>query len=64
MAKLKTNSAASKRFWVSGSGKIRRKKAGKRHLLTHKDKNRKRNLVQSANVHQTDVPRVKLLLCI
>jgi len=35
MPKNKTHSGASKRFKVTGSGKVLRERAGKRHLLEH-----------------------------
>jgi large subunit ribosomal protein L35 len=46
MPKIKTKSGAKKRFFVTGTGKIKMKKAGMRHLLGHKSKNRKRRLQQ------------------
>jgi large subunit ribosomal protein L35 len=46
--KLKTHSGVKKRFQRTGSGKIARRKAGRRHLLTSKASNRKRRL--SGNV--------------
>jgi large subunit ribosomal protein L35 len=48
MPKLKTHSGVKKRFQRTGSGKVARKKAGRRHLLTSKASNRKRRL--SGNV--------------
>jgi large subunit ribosomal protein L35 len=42
--KFKTHKGASKRFAKTGSGKIVRRKAGKRHLLSHKGRDRKRRL--------------------
>jgi large subunit ribosomal protein L35 len=42
--KMKTHKGASKRFSQTGSGKIIRRKAGKRHLLTHKKHDHKRRL--------------------
>jgi large subunit ribosomal protein L35 len=42
--KLKTHSGAKKRFKRSGTGKLVRKKAGRRHLLTGKGRDRKRRL--------------------
>ena len=41
MPKMKTNSSAKKRFRVTGTGKIKRKHAYKRHILTKKSKKRK-----------------------
>lgn len=62
MPKMKTNRAAAKRFRVTGSGKIRRRKQGKGHLLTSKSRKRKRNLRQSALVSPQDAKRVKRVL--
>ena len=42
--KAKTRKAVAKRFKVTGSGKVLRRKQGKRHLLQKKSRNRKRNL--------------------
>lgn len=44
MPKMKTHKGAKKRFSVTGSGKVRRNKAGKSHILTKKSAKRKRNL--------------------
>ncbi|MBQ6078952.1 MAG: 50S ribosomal protein L35, partial [Muribaculaceae bacterium] len=44
MPKVKTNSAAKKRFTFTGTGKIKRRHAYKSHILTKKSKKRKRNL--------------------
>ena len=62
MPKQKTNSGAKKRFKVTGSGKIKRGKAYKRHLLGHKAKGRKEELAKSTIVHKSDEHRVKLML--
>lgn len=62
MPKQKTNSGAKKRFKVTGSGKIKRAKAFKRHLLGRKSKKRKEELAKSTIVHKSDMPRVKLML--
>jgi large subunit ribosomal protein L35 len=42
--KMKTHKGASKRFAKTGTGKIVRRKAGKRHLLSHKGRDHKRRL--------------------
>jgi large subunit ribosomal protein L35 len=42
--KVKSHSGASKRFRKTGTGKFLRKKAGKRHILTSKNRERKRRL--------------------
>ncbi len=44
MPKIKTKSGAKKRFFVTGTGKVKMKSAGRRHLLEHKSKSRKRRL--------------------
>ncbi len=64
MPKMKTNSSAKKRFKVTGSGKIKRKHAYKRHILTKKEKDRKRGLAKSALVSKEDTPNVKFMLTI
>ena len=64
MPKMKTNSSAKKRVSVTCSGKIKRKKAFKNHLLTKKDTKRKRGLTQSGLVHETDMSNMKFMLTI
>jgi large subunit ribosomal protein L35 len=64
MPKMKTNSSAKKRFSFTGSGKIKRKHAFKRHILTKKSIKAKRALTNSALVHETDEGRVKKMLCV
>lgn len=44
MPKLKTHRSGAKRYKVTANGKILRRKAGKGHLLQHKDGSRKRKL--------------------
>ena len=63
MPKMKTNRAAAKRFTVTGTGRIRRRKANHRHILTKKSSNRKRRLRQAALIRPCDEPIVKPLLC-
>ena len=62
MPKIKTNSGAKKRFALTGSGKIKRKHAFKRHILTKKTKKQKRNLTHDALVSKVDEHSVKQLL--
>lgn len=62
MPKMKTNSGATKRFKKTASGKILRKQAFKNHILTKKSKKRKRALTKFALVHETDEPRVRLMI--
>lgn len=62
MPKIKTNRGARKRFRVTGSGKIKRKKAYASHILTKKSSKRKRKLRQSTTVSGVDARRVKRML--
>ena len=51
---MKIHKGASKRFRVRGSGSIKRKKAGLRHLLSHKSSKRKRHLGQMTVLHSAN----------
>ncbi|NNH75738.1 50S ribosomal protein L35 [Nocardia uniformis] len=62
MPKMKSHSGASKRFKVTGSGKLVRQQANRRHLLEHKSSRRTRRLDGTEVVAKADVPRVKKLL--
>ena len=62
MPKMKSNRAAAKRFRFTGSGKIKRAKAFKSHILTKKSPKRKRNLRGTSTVHASDERRLKRLL--
>jgi large subunit ribosomal protein L35 len=62
MPKMKSHSGTAKRFKVSGSGKILRQKAGRRHLLEHKSSKVTRRLDGVAVVSKADTPRIKRLL--
>lgn len=64
MPKKKTNSSAKKRFQLTGTGKIKRKSAFKRHILTKKSTKRKRALGHSALVSDGDTKNVKFMLAI
>ena len=64
MPKMKTNSSAKKRFKLTGTGKIKRKHAYKSHILTKKEKDRKRGLGKMAIVSKEDLGNVKMLLCL
>ncbi len=55
---IKTNKAASKRFKVTASGKVKRARAGRRHLLTGKNAKRRRSLGKGVMVDSTDVYRI------
>lgn len=58
MPKMKTHRASAKRFKVTGTGKIKRWKAGHRHILTSKDRKRKNRLQESDTVHEADARKV------
>ena len=60
--KVKSHSGASKRFHKTGTGKFIRKKAGKRHILTSKKRDRKRRLSGSVVVDQTKAAALGRLL--
>ena len=62
MPKMKTNRAAAKRFKVTGTGKLKRSKAYKRHILTKKTRKNKRNLRKAALVDATNVKNMKKIL--
>ena len=62
MPKLKTHRGAAKRFSFTKSGKIKRSKAYKSHILTKKSTKRKRNLRKAGTVKKSDEYRVKRLL--
>ena len=62
MPKMKTSRAAAKRFTKTGTGKLRRNKAFKSHILTKKSTKRKRNLRQSTITDATNAPNMKKIL--
>ena len=57
--KAKTRKAVAKRFKVTGTGKVLRRKQGKRHLLQKKNRKRKRNLGKVTLVSKADLRNVK-----
>lgn len=62
MPKLKTRKAARKRFRLTKTGKIKRAKGYKGHILTKKSRKRKRKLKQSGLVSSTQLKVMKKLL--
>lgn len=62
MPKMKTNKAASKRFTVTGSGRIKHKKKGLRHNLGHRSSKSKRKLGQAGYLGDTDHHLIARLL--
>ena len=62
MPKMKTHRGAAKRLKRTGSGKLKRAKAYKRHILTKKSPKTKMNLRQSTLVSDGDAKRIAQLL--
>ncbi|MGI6722660.1 MAG: 50S ribosomal protein L35 [Anaerovoracaceae bacterium] len=57
--KMKSHRGAMKRFKTTGSGKIKRNKAYKGHILTKKTQKRKRGLRQPTTLTSADLKRIK-----
>ncbi len=62
MPTLKTHRGAAKRFKVTGSGKIKRRRAKLRHILTSKSQKVKRNLRKRTLVAESDLALVRAML--
>lgn len=62
MPKMKTSKAAAKRFKKTGTGRIRRQQAMRQHLFEKKPSTRTRRLDADADVHPTDLKKIKRLL--
>lgn len=62
MPKQKTHSGASKRFHLTGSGKIKRAKMNRRHILTKKSSKRLRGLRKTAYVSVTQEKTIKNMI--
>ncbi len=62
MAKMKTHRGAAKRFKLTKTGKIKRAKAYKSHILTKKTQKRKRNLRKAGILSSADQKRIKTIL--
>lgn len=62
MPKMKTNRAAAKRFKVTGSGRVRRSKAGANHMMQEKSRKRLRRLRKNDMVDSTLTRRIKRLI--
>jgi large subunit ribosomal protein L35 len=59
---MKTHKGAAKRFKKTGTGKIKRSKAFKRHILTSKPTKRKRHLDSETLVSDADARKVKRMI--
>jgi large subunit ribosomal protein L35 len=62
MPKMKTHSGASKRFRLTGSGKVMRRRANRNHLLEHKPSRHTRRLAGDVVLSSADAKRAKKLL--
>lgn len=62
MPKMKTKKAAAKRFKKTGTGKLKRMKAYKSHILTKKTTKRKRNLRKATMTDASNVKNMKKIL--
>ncbi len=62
MPKMKSNSGAKKRLKQTGSGKLKREKAFRSHILNKKSPKRKRNLRKATLVSPADEKRIKRLI--
>ncbi|HEX4999475.1 MAG TPA: 50S ribosomal protein L35 [Terriglobia bacterium] len=60
--KLKTHKGAAKRFKLTASGKVKRRHAFARHILTKKAAGRKRRLGKGTIVTDADAPKVRQML--
>jgi large subunit ribosomal protein L35 len=62
MPKMKSHRGAMKRFRLTASGKVKRNKAYKSHILTKKSAKRKRGLRQATYLTSADIKRIKSVL--
>jgi large subunit ribosomal protein L35 len=62
MPKMKTHSGTAKRFKITGSGKIMRRRANRNHLLEHKSSRVTRRLAGEQALASNDVREIKRLL--
>ena len=62
MPKMKTHSGTKKRFRLTGSGKIMRRRANRQHLFEHKSSRVTRRLANEVTLAPSDVKEIKRLL--
>ena len=62
MPKMKTSKTAAKRFKTTGTGRLRREQSMRQHLFEKKSSTRTRRLAADADVHPTDLKKIKRLL--
>lgn len=62
MPKIKTHSSSKKRFKLTGTGKVKRAKAYKSHILTKKTSKRKRNLRKATVASEANAATVRKMI--
>jgi len=62
IARSKTRKTVAKRFKLTATGRVKRTRSGRRHLLECKSAKRKRKLAKGVLVHDSDVARIKSCL--
>ncbi len=62
MPKMKTHSGAAKRFRITGTGKIMRRRANRQHLFEHKSSRLTRRLYDEVRLAPADVRQIRKLL--
>ena len=62
MPKMKTKKSVAKRFSITGTGKVKRARDGKNHILTKKTRKRKRNLKKAAYVSKSYERNIKAMM--
>ena len=62
MPKIKTHRGAAKRFSLTSKGKVKRNKAYASHILTKKNRKRKRNLRQGGLLNERNMKGIKRLI--
>ena len=62
MPKMKPHSGAKKRFRITGTGKLMRRRANHNHLLEHKSATRKRRLFNEVELSSADAKKAQRLL--
>ena len=62
MPKMKTNKTAAKRFKITATGKILRRKAYNNHMFFHKSGSQKRRLDRDTELHKSERKRVRRML--
>ena len=62
MNKMKTHSGPKKRFGITGTGKVTRSQAGKKHILTKKSRKRKNELSKSIVASKANEATIKSMI--